>query len=197
MHTRSKLVLATLGTTLLMALAVGTASARNLSVSNQTFRYTFNNIEQAIEGISTTTCRITLEGSLHGRTMAKVAGTLLGYITRVITGQCNPNQVTILTETLPWHLRYVGFSGRLPNITLILVRFRWASRLSVCLVSEDVEARLSRDPVTGHLVLAQIPLQLLSVTGVFCSVTHLNFRANGNGSVFQLATTTRISVTLI
>src|SRR6476659_4992344 len=127
MHARSKLVLAGLGATLLMALAVGAASARNFSASNPQFRATFNNFEINFErgeegGFGITTCHLTLEGSLHGTTIVKGQGTLLGYITSVTTGQCNYGLVpyTILAETLPWHVSYAGFSGRLPNITLLL-----------------------------------------------------------------------------
>jgi len=179
-----------------MAFAVGPASARNFSVSFQSWRATFSNLEFIAEGFNTTTCRVTLEGSLHARTIAKTAGTLLGYMNRITTGQCS-GEVTILAETLPWHTRYVGFSGRLPDITLILIRLRWSLRILVCLISADLDARLSRDPATRHLVLAQILFQLLSTTGIFCPVLHLGFRANVNGSVFQSLTNTRISVTLI
>jgi len=195
MRTCSKLALAGIGTTLLMALAVGPASARNLSVSNQNLRATFNNLEFTVEGVSTTTCRVTLEGSLHTRTIVKSAGTLVGYVTRIITGQCS-NGVTILTETLPWHVRYIGFSGRLPDITLISVRSRAAFRVLSCLMSEDVEARISRDPVTGHVTLIQIPLQNVTLTGLFCPES-ANFRSLSNGSFYQLGSTTRISLTLI
>jgi len=197
MRTRSKLVLAGIGATLLMALAIGTASARNLSISNQSFRGTFNNLEFTVEGISTTTCRVTLEGSLHTRTIDKTPGTLIGNITRVITGQCNPNQVTILTETLPWNVRYSGFSGRLPNITLLIIHSRAAFRVSVCLSGEIIQGRFSRDPNTGELVLGSIPSQVVPATGPFCFPGRGVFRSNGNGSVFLLGSNTRVSVTLI
>src|ERR1044071_3581859 len=110
-----------MGATLLMAFALGTASARSLSISNQNIRATFANLELGVEGINTVTCRVTLEGSLHSRTIAKVRGALIGYLTRVSTNNCN-RPVTILTETLPWHVRYESFSGILPNITLIFIR---------------------------------------------------------------------------
>jgi len=197
MYKRSKLTLAGLGAMLLMAFAVGTASARNFSVSNQNFRGTFANLEFAVSGFSTTTCRVTLEGSLHSRTIPKTVGTLLGYVTRVITGNCN-NEVIILSETLPWHVRYMGFSGRLPNITLILVSVRAAFNVVGCLAAADIEARFSRRPSTGELDLVQIPAQTLSVIDdPFCIVTSAIFRSGSNGSVFLLGTTNRVTVTLI
>jgi hypothetical protein len=88
-----------------MALNVTTATARTLSIGpSQQFRETFNDIESSFGEIRND-CRLTLEGSLHARTIAKVAGALLGYITRFATGQCTQG-TTILTETLPWHVRY-------------------------------------------------------------------------------------------
>jgi|SRR6476659_7336921 len=199
MRTRSKLVLAGLGATLLMALAVGSASARNFSISNQSFRATFNNLEFVLEGLSTTTCHVTLEGSLHERTIPKTPGTLIGYITRVATGNCNPNQVTILTERLPWHVSYEGFSGRLPDITLILIRAESFFRVSNCLARGPVDARFSRDPRTGHIVLTSFAAQNVSITNFEfrCPFTTAVFQSNGNGSVFQLNSTTRVSLTLI
>jgi hypothetical protein len=198
MRTSSKLILAGMGATLLMAFAIGTASARNLSITNQNFRATFNNLEFIIEEISTTTCRVTLEGSLHARTIPKTAGTLIGYITRVITGQCNPNVVTIQNETLPWHVRYIGFSGRLPDITLIIVRSQSSFRVSFCHTRSEIEARFSRDPLTTELVLAQIRRQIVSTTGLGCpAVNEAVFQSNGNGSVYLQGSLTRISVTLI
>jgi len=197
MRTRSKLLLASLGATFLMALAIGTASARNFSIWNSNFRGTFNNLEFDAGIFGVTTCRVTLEGSLHSMTIPKTVGTLLGYVTRVITGQCN-NEVVILTATLPWHVRYMGFSGRLPDITLILVSVRAAFSVLGCLASADIEARFSRDPTTGHIVLASVPPQRLSVSGGFCP-EQVTFRSNAshNGSVYLLGTTNRISVTLI
>ena len=195
MRTRSKLVLAGLGATLLMALGVGTASARSLSISNQTFSNTFNNLEFIAEGFSPTTCHVTLEGSLHTRSMAKVLGSLIGYITRVTTSECRGLEVRILTATLPWHVSYEGFSGRLPDITLILIRSQSRFQVGPCLSGRDITGRLSRD-LSGHLILAQIPLQRVELTGFLCPSTG-SFQSNGNGSAFQQGTTTRVSVTLI
>jgi len=197
MRTRSKLVLASLGATFLMALAIGTASARTFNISNQRFRATFANLEFTAGG-SNTTCRVTLEGTLHETTIPKTIGILLGYITRVQTGECAGFAVRILTETLPWHVRYSGFSGTLPNITLIIIHARASFEVGPCLSGEIISGRLSRDPVSRELVLASIPTQVVPVTGLFCPVRTATFRSNGNGSTYLSAVgNTRISVTLI
>jgi len=198
MRIRSQLVLTGLGATLLMALAVGTTSARNLSVTNQNFRSAFNQMDFRAGEIANT-CRVTLEGSLHSRTMPKVEGSLIGYVTRVITGNCQLG-TTILTETLPWHVRYISFSGRLPDITLITVKVRGAFRVSFCLAATDFTANFHRDPATGSLTSVSVPLTSeIPLTGIFCPEPRRgSLRANGEGSVSLQGTTgTRIHVFLI
>jgi hypothetical protein len=201
MRTRSKLVLVGLGATLLMALAIGSASARTFSITNQNIRVAFRNLEFEIEGISTTTCRVTLEGSLHSRTIAKVRGALIGYLTRVSTNNCN-NGVTILTETLPWHIRYESFSGILPNITLILIRsspvsFRVEGGFGIsCLARGELGARFIRIVPGGQLRFARIERQSLPLTGAFCPSTGA-FRSAEDGLITLLGNNNLITVTLI
>jgi hypothetical protein len=114
-----KLLLAAAGATVLLGALVSSASARNLSVSNQSIRASFSSVEFHLPG-ATTRCHVTLEGSLHSRTMIKMSGSLIGYITSAILGPCLSGTATILRETLPWHVRYHGFQGILPNISSII-----------------------------------------------------------------------------
>jgi hypothetical protein len=74
-----------------------------------------------VEGLGTDRCDLTLEGSFHSRTFPKTPELLIGYLTRVGTANCTLT-TTILTATLPWHVRYTGFSGALPDITAIRAR---------------------------------------------------------------------------
>lgn len=107
----------------MMALAISSASARSLSISNQTFRAVWNPVTLAEPLGGTVSCPMTLEGSLHSRTIAKVSYALIGYITRALSGvpaSCTGGEMTILQETLPWHVRYFGFSGTLPNIAAVM-----------------------------------------------------------------------------
>lgn len=113
-----KTLLALAGATLLLGALVGIASAGRLSTSNQSLRATFAPLEFS-GGFGTTRCPVTLEGSFHQRTTSKVAGSLVGYITSAAAGACSTGSVTVLTETLPWHIRYASFTGTLPNITAI------------------------------------------------------------------------------
>src|SRR5262249_52171492 len=73
-------------------------------------------------------CPVTLEGSFHARTFAKVVGGLVGYVTRAVVqeascrgeaGEASAMRVQALTETLPWHVRYRAFVSLLPNPTAI------------------------------------------------------------------------------
>ncbi|MGB2711705.1 MAG: hypothetical protein WBC33_09320, partial [Conexibacter sp.] len=74
----------------------------------------------------TVACDITRTISLH-RTIPKTAGALAGLVTRVDLSNCD-EPVRVLTETLPWHLRYNSFSGTLPNpgvINFAAVNLSW------------------------------------------------------------------------
>jgi hypothetical protein len=109
----------------ILAACVGTSAAGRLSVTSSTFRvglarWTFSG------GFGTVECPLTLEGSLHSRTIAKTAGSLIGYITRATLGTCARGSATILTVSLPWHVRYGTFSGTLPAITRIFTTFTGA-----------------------------------------------------------------------
>jgi len=198
MHTKSAAALCAAIASALMALGASTATARNFSLSHQNIRITFNNLEFDPGIAEPAICRITLEGSFHGRTTAKVAGSLIGYVTRVTTGQCSTGEVTILTETMPWHVRYQGFSGRLPSISQIIAKVFAASwRVSACLVRADIEFGAVRDLATGQMTGVNVPSQILPVSGLFCPVEQETIRSNGAGSSTVLGSTTRITVTLI
>jgi len=129
MHTRSKLLLAGLTAGLLMAVAVGSASANRLSVSSRNFRAVWSNLRFFGEGgiEAEAQCPVTLEGSFHSGTISKVIGALIGHVTSAVSGSgaaCRRGSSTILRETLPWHITYEGFSGTLPRITTVTLLVR-------------------------------------------------------------------------
>lgn len=134
-----KTLFAIVGATMLLGALASAASARNLSTSNQTLRASFREVRFTLP-FGTVNCSITVEGSFHQRTQAKVAGSLVGYITRGDLGTCSSGRVTVLRETLPWHIRYSSFSGTLPNITslranIIGVSFRISDGIIFCLAT--------------------------------------------------------------
>jgi hypothetical protein len=80
-------------------------------------------------GITISSCPITLEGSFHSATISKVANALIGHVSRASIGACSTEgRASILAETLPWHVRYRGFTGTLPTISgvgLSIVGMAW------------------------------------------------------------------------
>jgi hypothetical protein len=119
MHTRSKLLLAALTSALLLAMAVGSASAARLGSNETAFRIVYAPLSFVPSFGSTARCPVTLAGSFHSRTITKEAGSLIGYVNSVTVGTCEAGRARANTETLPWHIRYVSFTGSLPNIATI------------------------------------------------------------------------------
>jgi hypothetical protein len=127
--------------------AVGTAHARNLSIrgAERGFRFTWPAFRAVIfTGVTIKTgyltdCPVTLEGSFHTATVAKINRWLLGYVSSANVaeascrgvigpeefngGQPFPVKLRVLRETLPWHLQYLSFAGTLPGIASIRVQF--------------------------------------------------------------------------
>jgi hypothetical protein len=197
-----KLLPVTIGAIALLGACVGSACARNLSFSSQTFRVAFRNIIFS-GNFGEVNCAVTLEGSLHTRSMPKVAGSLVGYITRANLGFCSIGTATILRETLPWHVRYSSFEPRLPEIKSLTVqtetRFKIREPFGLtCLFASTPEnpatLRFHRDPVTQQLTEANRGGTIPSGPECFGSLGELR---SGNEPVTVLNSTARISVTLI
>ena len=124
MTQHTKPILTTLIATATLALAITNATANRLSVSNRNFRTTWTSLRFSNNSnANVMLCPVTLEGSFHSATILKTIGSLIGYITRasLISSSCIGGHLTFRTETLPWHIRYRGYSGILPNITLLII----------------------------------------------------------------------------
>lgn len=202
----SKVWLALLAATVTLGALVGTASARNLSSSSQTIRATWTSMEFAAPNAGVNVrCQVTLEGSLHTRTIAKVLGSLIGYITRadVNEGSCTGGRARPRNETLPWHVTYQGFTGTLPNIT--------SEKTSVPNSAFDIIASFFGIPVTctyrrtaisgtynreagGALTTAVVAGSNLTPDQAGCEAGELRGTSN---SLTVLNSTARITVTLI
>jgi hypothetical protein len=213
MRTHTKLTLAALTATLVMALAVNTASANNISLSNQTFRVVWSPLNFIGEGSSVRgVCNVTIEGSFHSRTIVKTIGALIGYVTRAIAGGCTENSATVLTATLPWHITYEGFSGRLPNITRVRLLLRHIAfvtqifgGLVECLYadagnnqSENSAGEVLLSSGSANELAADPSIRIPFVRGSGLTEncpTRGGF--TGTGNVTLLGATTRITVTLI
>jgi hypothetical protein len=122
MHLRAKLLAAALVATVVLGAAVVVALANRLSGGNVLQgRVTWTSMEFVGAGFFTIRCPVTLEGSAHSRTISKVSEALVGYVTSAFIRNeaCTGAHATINGESLPWHVRYAGFTGTLPNIQTI------------------------------------------------------------------------------
>ncbi len=140
MRKSTRLLLGALSATVILAVAVGAASARRIELSEQHFLAAWTELIFE-EGGARVNCEVTLEGSFHSRTLSKVCGQLIGYITEAIVHHpcktpegwaLNGTEViggVTVRQTLPWHILFISFSGTLPRITSIRVSLRNASFL--------------------------------------------------------------------
>jgi hypothetical protein len=137
-------------TLLLLALAASSASAQRLSVSNRNIRMQFRPLRfTSRESEATIGCNLTLEGSFHSATIHKVRGALVGHVSRASVASCGfGTAATILTASLPWHITYDSFLGRLPRLEAqVILLHRTAYRIDTlltppCLYQEDGRERV-------------------------------------------------------
>jgi hypothetical protein len=196
MRTRSKLLLAGLGAALLIAFAVNTAAANRLSIDDQDFDIIWSPLSFAAGG-TVTRCNVTLLGSFHSAVISKTAGLLIGHITHGSVEGCNPGaSATILSETLPWHVRYASFGGSLPSISsvtlhLVGARFRVdPDGLPACLAGTTAGqpgvgiAEISGGTVTGLRADENAEIDLEDESFI-CSIGG-SAQFSGNGAVEDL-----------
>jgi hypothetical protein len=206
---------------LLTAITTTTAAARNLSTSEQSFRITFSSLEFAAE-VSTIRCRLTLEGSFHTRTIAKVTNSLVGAITRGIFAHpgCTGGEFWIDNGTeaeplgtapnrLPFHIQYGSFTGTLPNISAVNLLL---SRTSIVMQStffglscrgrygrpED-QIRIVASREAGGGITSLVPsgtTRLVEQLGN-AAVCPSELRFGGTGTIVNLSTGARLTITLI
>jgi hypothetical protein len=203
---QSKVWLALLGATVALGALVGTASARNLSISSQTIRATWTAMEFSSPSAGVLVrCPVTLEGSLHSRTIAKTAGSLMGYITRAVVAEasCSGGRARVRGETLPWHVTYQGFTGTLPNITSIrttvtrpgfdVTAVFFGFNVTCSYRTTNVNGTFNRE-AGGALTNVQVEGRELVSEGFGCGNGNL---AGTSAAPTVLGTTTRLTVTLI
>jgi len=211
----TKLILVGLTATIAMAFAVNAASANRLSVSNRNFRVVWTALEfrEPAGFFGTVRCPVTLEGSFHYWTIAKVEKALIGHVSRasVTSTSCTGGHATILTESLPWHVTYRGFTGTLPDINIFKIlltgaKFKIESALAGnCLATTSVEhpalgnanvSKATSPPLITTLTpeTNQIPL----VGAPTCNGSNGVFSSGAaDGEVTLLGNTEKIKIRLI
>jgi hypothetical protein len=129
MRKRIRIAVGALALTMALAAAVSAASARRITFSEQQFLILFRNLSYQPPGEGfKAVCDINLEGSFHSRTISKVSGQLIGYITEAaVHHPCPVGESFMLNgterspDTLPWRIAYKSFGGTLPNIAIVEV----------------------------------------------------------------------------
>jgi len=193
---------------MLLASALSAASARNLSVSNNMFRATWSRMEFQ-SSLVTVRCQVTIEGSMHSRTIPKISGLLIGSVTRIDIKEASCTGGTARPDRPPpWHVTYEGFTGSLP--TIATVRFL-AQRFQFAIASMGVTCKYGNatDTVTNTLILNAsgeatniLPLTGRNIAnllegGGLCPAAGTMVSTTEDGRVTLLNSTTRIRVTLI
>jgi hypothetical protein len=213
MRPRTKLALAALTATLLLGVAVTSATAGRISTSNNRFRVTWTALQfGSLEIEGPIICPLTLEGSFHSATIRKTRGALIGAVTKGIVKSeaCEGGNASVLRESLPWHLTYESFGGTLPRIqevTFLLRRYEFRIFnffVGNCLyldqgrAEENLALSATVNEATGQVTVATPLLNRYAsfrIGGAFCPRRGL---FEGPGQVFLLgSSTTRITVTLI
>lgn|SRR5829696_3083775 len=202
-----KTLQALVATTIVLSALVGTASANRRSTSSRNIRATWTALE-FIDAFGTTVrCPLTLEGSLHSAVITKTLGALIGHITRgtINSAGCAAGGFTILQANLPWHVRYNGFQGTLPNITavrttVINMAFRLQSPSGTCLflttATQPLSMQLNR-AAGGGLTSAVLSGTITSSEAcVFGARTNISL-AGTSATLTQLGLAGGITVTLI
>lgn len=203
-----RMLIAGVGATAMMAAAVGSASGRSLSASSQTLRGTFREVGFTADSTgSRATCALTIEGSFHSRTIAKVAYSLTGYITSSNIGSCVGGGVTLLRETLPWHTKYENFTGTLPNIasvrilvTGIAFRVQPTGSPSCLFRTTDAEhggARFNREAAGALTSIDVGPSRITSQEGCAFGFRTTGTISGASTGFTALNSASRITVTLI
>jgi len=157
---RTRIPIAATLAALVLAVAVGSASARRLEVSEQHIRivWTFLHFASSEETFRIE-CPVTMEGSFHSKTISKVSGQLIGYLTRAAIAPltaCRNNEgveaISLQGNTLPWHIRFQDFSGVLPNIGTINAQFVGLGVLIRALGLNCLYKSTAESPVVGKLI---------------------------------------------
>jgi hypothetical protein len=108
----------------LLASAVGTASASRLSLSSQRMLWIWQgaNLFRWAPAFAAAACNLTLEVAFYSRTIAKVRNARIGEIGRADVGTCSAMDEVWPTSSLPWILHFDSFTGALPTIASVRVR---------------------------------------------------------------------------
>jgi hypothetical protein len=186
--------LAVAAAVVLAAALSSSASANNLSLGRTSWRIHWSALTFTKAG-NNIACPVLLAGTFHSSTLGKTEGGLIGSVTEAaLTGACTGGLATVLTETLPWHLRYGAFIAEegLPfiegvQLKLVGAAFRVADDVS-CLIGTTAEHPAvliaDRDVETARLTsVTADPNAGIPSSGLFICMLEGEARLSGTASI--------------
>lgn len=216
MRAASKLVLATLAATALLALASSGASARAFSVTERNFEFIWSHLIENktslgfIDNVAKLTeCNVTFLGSFVERTIAKTVGTKIAEIRHAERFLCEEGEAEF--RGLNWNVVYRGFTGALPFITSVsigLTNFSSRIRRTEIFNTECIATATVAEPAVfiieeimgGEVenIRADETARIrLSGMNPLCGTTHTELHLTGRGLVRNLPRTAKLTLTLI
>ena len=169
MQTRA--ILSALVAAVVLALAVGSASANELAYSEDQYDIRWAALEFTPTAGSIMRCPLTLLGSFHTRTIDKAEGALIGDIDHAVlrggsgAGECTGGTATILNASLPWHVTYESFTGELPDIDSYRIILVGASFEIINSLGINCLARTTlANPAAGEVTVSESG-QVTTLTG--------------------------------
>ena len=208
MRHRWRALRAVLVASLFVLAVTGAASAGILSITEDSFRITWNNFQAITDSEYIIECRVTLEGTFNARTIPKSQGILVGRVNSATVGTCASGILVLLPETLPWHFMYDSFTGTLPNILLARVLLigagisgeigLWRRCLGTTTTTRPLRFAFAREARGSIIEVIPDPGFQVPVSGPFCIGSTDEARLAGAGNPFiGGSTTTRINMSLI
>jgi hypothetical protein len=194
-----KLLLAAVGATVLLGALVTSASARNLRFSSVDKRASWTRMDFT-GGFGTIECEVVLEATFHVTTTIKSIGLLLGYATSGNINRCARGGATINRGSLPWHIRYAGFTGRLPligTITENIIGAEFRMRDPGTGVTCNVVAGTSTTVATYTLSAGTIARADVSGASVCRGIVEIEGELRGGTTNVDNRAGSRVTITLI
>jgi hypothetical protein len=211
------MLLGALTAAIVLASAIGTASANRISLTDNTFRQIWRPLSFAGGGLNIA-CNVTLEGSFHYNTFVKALRSLVGYVTRAAvehtTGCAGSGEAWAdngvenaglgpIANTLPWHITYEGFEGTLPIIEgirlLLRPRFTLVTAGVLCRYEGNAQGvvKLTRTQVLQGIVPDE-NVAIPKASGGFLCPTSGRFSAPlASSTLTALGSATLITIRLI
>jgi hypothetical protein len=192
----SKLIVTIVGATVLLGALVSSASARSFSLSSQAKTILWRRMD-FISAAGNVECEVNLSGSFHTRTFTKTVNSLIGYLTEGAVLRCANGGATLNQSSLPWHLRYRGFTGTLPNMnsqSATVTGAEWTIRSGI--VTCTVRRETSSTTIT-YTIGAGGVITRADISGT-CSCSGFNTTiSGGETNVLERIGGARITVRLI